>query len=779
MQETRVVVTYKRRTGKDGTVPTAVSASTFMQSPPSKFRKAVALVPMLASETTVTGTTATPDTGVTTSPTLKAPLTLHSRRLANMDVDTKTAPPLVPSKRKSDPRKSINDSDISKQKLSETESLKPNVPLQLSTFANKTRRITRMKIGATGATATTKSKDHEKSRESQLDSPSDASKVFIPATSASASTTTATQIVISRTISPSHLSVSSFERLAVEVEAKNFNINTTTSVSKISTVTYAKSRSYLQVLETEEDGNRAFIKIDEGLDSSDDDEEKKKELRNVHELRESGKAARFTDEVEYITSGLSPDNSLGMRRSSNKPINNHRMNISYSKLERITCYVVFVNVSMTLIRNVDILMAHEKIIPFVVKNFQLLPDILVTPPRNKYERNFISNFNLGILCMDALFTSSTATKSVHSEILQSRQLSSLIFSKFVQFCKARVPLVLCCKDSTSTPTAETLPPPFSKQIRQIRANLKLFNVVISSASKERRLEFFNNSELLKTILGILAFYYTSLSTLSKPKVSGIVELVFLVLQLLVDISAEDENACIALNNLGAHQLICRIVLHAWQFSANTTQTKNKEKRQQPIENGIFLLSAPSEIIPFLQEYNGLLLSSLACVTNLVRNDKSMKLNFGQLKMNPRCPCWDLELCECQKVGVMKNILTLFVASAKTESSNIPKTAVLIMCALIGCLVDDCPVNAGLVRVVTDPVLSFAEMADLLQLFAEFHRNSQAEKEEKATDDGENLNNGSVSEAVDGIASDTASTADAAGILKQIDRLLYIAKVLRS
>ncbi|KAJ3126003.1 hypothetical protein HK100_010493 [Physocladia obscura] len=741
MQKTRVVVTYKRRTGKEGTVATVVSASTLLQSPPLKSRKAVVLVPMLTLETTTATTTGNTDA---TSPVPKSSLTLRSLRLAETETDAQTAS-LVPVKRKSDPATSVGESDLSKKKLAKTELLKPSVPLPISASPNKTRRIARMKVSVTGAITTAKLKDHDKSRESQLASTSDISKVVVSATPARASATSTTSTGRSelfRTISPSHLSVSSFERLAAEAKMKNLNVtNTAASIApKMSTVTYAKSRSYLQALETEEDENRASIlnsQIDEGLDSSDDDEEKKKELRNVHELRESGKAARFTDEVEYIISGLAADNSIGMRRSSYFELAGKVLDESFllkarahNVLSRFCECVddsdqIITSISLFIIcimcknrRNIDILVEHEKIVPFVVadvKKFIVSSNIIVEQD--------ISNFNLGILCMDALFTSAAATKSIHFELLHSHRLSSLIFSK--------VPLASCCKDSTPTSAVEALPPPCSKQIRQIRANLRLFSTIFLSASKERRLELFNNSELLKTILGILAFYYASLSTLRKPKIS-VVELVFLVLQLLVDISAEEEAACIALNHFGAHNLICRIVLHAWQFSANVIKTINKGKKQQLVENDIFPLSAPNGSIPFLQEYNGLLLSSLALVTNLVRNDKSLTLNF----------------------------------------------AIVIMCALIGCLVDDCPVNAALVHVVTDSVLSFAEMADLLQLFAEFHRNSQTD-EQKSADDDEGVNNDGVSEAVDGIVGDSVSTADAAGILKQVDRLLYIAKVLRN
>ncbi|KAJ3058991.1 hypothetical protein HDU98_004971, partial [Podochytrium sp. JEL0797] len=94
------------------------------------------------------------------------------------------------------------------------------------------------------------------------------------------------------------------------------------------TLTYGKTRSFLQNSEDDDredaspdraaSSRAATADIDEGLDSSadDDDEEKKRELHSVHELRESGKATRFTDEVQYITSGLGIENPIGLRRAS-------------------------------------------------------------------------------------------------------------------------------------------------------------------------------------------------------------------------------------------------------------------------------------------------------------------------------------------------------------------------------------------------------------------------------------------------------------------------------
>ncbi|KAJ3313399.1 hypothetical protein HDU76_002659 [Blyttiomyces sp. JEL0837] len=79
------------------------------------------------------------------------------------------------------------------------------------------------------------------------------------------------------------------------------------------TVTYSRSRSFQQSYVDDYcagAGNR-----DQGLESSDDETERR-DLKTLHELRVSGEAKRFADEIEYIVDGLRPDQPVNIRRAS-------------------------------------------------------------------------------------------------------------------------------------------------------------------------------------------------------------------------------------------------------------------------------------------------------------------------------------------------------------------------------------------------------------------------------------------------------------------------------
>ncbi|KAJ3218138.1 hypothetical protein HDU67_006542 [Dinochytrium kinnereticum] len=88
--------------------------------------------------------------------------------------------------------------------------------------------------------------------------------------------------------------------------------------------TYGRTRSILAENEFEKSAGESYSTIlrrnrDEGLDSSDSEGDAtvmKKDLKGIHELREAGELKRFSDEMEYIISGLDRNLAVNVRRSS-------------------------------------------------------------------------------------------------------------------------------------------------------------------------------------------------------------------------------------------------------------------------------------------------------------------------------------------------------------------------------------------------------------------------------------------------------------------------------
>ncbi|KAI8853052.1 hypothetical protein BC829DRAFT_36447 [Chytridium lagenaria] len=87
--------------------------------------------------------------------------------------------------------------------------------------------------------------------------------------------------------------------------------------------TYGRTRSFLAEdgvdVENPLETYATFLKRNkyEGLDTSDsEDDASKKELKTTHELREAGELKRFSDEMEYLMSGLQANQAANVRRSS-------------------------------------------------------------------------------------------------------------------------------------------------------------------------------------------------------------------------------------------------------------------------------------------------------------------------------------------------------------------------------------------------------------------------------------------------------------------------------
>ncbi|KAI8828123.1 hypothetical protein BJ741DRAFT_627563 [Chytriomyces cf. hyalinus JEL632] len=97
---------------------------------------------------------------------------------------------------------------------------------------------------------------------------------------------------------------------------------------------------------------------------------------------------------------------------------------------------------------------------------------------------------------------------------------------------------------------------------------------------------------------------------------------------------------------------------------------------------------------------------------------------------------------------------------------VPKTAPVIICALIGCLtLDQDTANRDFVHCLTDGYITFAEMGNLLDSFAKFHATNGA--------DG-------PTSSVDQTANDVVESSgnDGGGILKQMDQLMEVAQTLQ-
>ncbi|KAJ3206562.1 hypothetical protein HDU82_004433 [Entophlyctis luteolus] len=407
-------------------------------------------------------------------------------------------------------------------------------------------------------------------------------------------------------------------------------------------ITYGKSRSFLQAsLSAEETGkdrgcDRGESKVDEGLESSDDDEEKKTELRNVHELRESGKATRFTDEVEYITSGLSTKNSLGMRRASYLELAAKVMNEQFLLKARahnvlsrfceciddsdqiittISLYIVFVMSRNR--RNLDVLIQQQSILPFIVKHYKADTDILLKPPRSKYEKNFvldirkliessnlvlgeISNRTLALLCLESLFSLNIYEHDlfVDCSILEDEELWSTLSLHFSLFARAVIP-DLCCKalrDSEIPMSAH------DEHLLQMKAYLKIFQRILAAA--QRRIEFkvfCNTSGVWTQIIRVAEYLFDK--TVS--------DVLFIAIHLLVEATVDDRFLSGSIGGIATRPVV-RMILSSSQWISRFSNDIRDKKEQDLFD--LYHLK------PFYREYCGILLSCLELLANLVKND---------------------------------------------------------------------------------------------------------------------------------------------------------------
>ncbi|KAJ3039610.1 hypothetical protein HDV00_012068 [Rhizophlyctis rosea] len=96
------------------------------------------------------------------------------------------------------------------------------------------------------------------------------------------------------------------------------NSYTAVSVQTTVGITYGRTRSFLEdAPEDHSDQYESEVRRrrEEELETSSEDEERK-EVKSLHEIRESGEARRFTDEMDYFLDGLRGEQPVGVRRSS-------------------------------------------------------------------------------------------------------------------------------------------------------------------------------------------------------------------------------------------------------------------------------------------------------------------------------------------------------------------------------------------------------------------------------------------------------------------------------
>ncbi|KAJ3007034.1 UNVERIFIED_CONTAM: hypothetical protein HDU68_003740 [Siphonaria sp. JEL0065] len=391
-------------------------------------------------------------------------------------------------------------------------------------------------------------------------------------------------------------------------------------------------------------------------------------------------------------------------------------------------------------RNVDILADHPNVIPFILKQLATIPDILLTPPRGKYEKGFIldfkklidssrlllitdsvSNYAIGIQSLEVFVAATTAARGVNVErlVVRDSQVVGMMLGDLKEGCWKACPNITC--DSVGYGSVETGLQVSQAVGRRIKMYIKILQRLFVDPAAEEAVK--GVGWVWEVVLDVLGYSYRVLVG-PNARVSTF-ELVFLTLQFLIDASAEDGQVCKSIVDAGGADLISTIVLSSWKFLDKAVGADNKSMDIPDLDT-----------IPLFREHCGVLLSALAVLANLVRNDDGLKKLFIGIEISLNCPSYREKSCKCKKpYPVLAEILKLFRDSVKNDVSLIPKTA------------STCPK-------MRDGSISFWEMANLVEDFAKFHKAN-----------GQDVG-AMVVDAVD------------AGILKQMDRLLKIARDLR-
>ncbi|KAJ3250138.1 hypothetical protein HDU77_006952 [Chytriomyces hyalinus] len=563
--------------------------------------------------------------------------------------------------------------------------------------------------------------------------------------------------------------------------------------------TYGKSRSFLQASPPEQDDGESnyLTGVDEGLESSDDDEEKLKELRHVHELQESGKAARFSDEIEYILSGLARTQAIGMRRASFLDLGGKCLNLQFLLQARahnvLALFCEYIGdqdqiisaISLFILycmcqdrRNALVLSDHPNVIPFVVEQLSTKKDVFQNAPKNKYERAFvddvrkliesagliesaqISSFHLALLCLDRLLPAISNQNRAQSitQRFNEKNLEGLMQVKFVKSCEFILQTPVCNTAGAKQPPVESKLS--SEWIRFLTAYLKIFRFLYGHSTTRGKTIVSPSIDFWKCVITFLHAVFNKFMLLDAGN-TVIFEAILICTQVLIDVSAEDGHLPLDINSCNGAKLASLIVIHSWEFL---------ESNQRRVQVGVEDSNKDARKLvsdAFLQEHSAVLISSLALLANLVRNDSALCKNFRNLELNLHCGASISDSCACLvKSCILSRVINLFKGSVKNDHSMVPKTAPVIICALIGCLTSNQDTaNLEFVHCLTDGYITFEEMGNLLESFAKFHATNGA--------DGQ-------TSSVDQTANDVVESSgnDGGGILKQMDQLMEVAQTLR-
>ncbi|KAJ3224664.1 hypothetical protein HDU81_008434 [Chytriomyces hyalinus] len=501
--------------------------------------------------------------------------------------------------------------------------------------------------------------------------------------------------------------------------------------------------------------------VDEGLESSDDDEEKLKELRHVHELQESGKAARLSDEIEYILSGLARTQAIGMRRASFLDLGGKCLNLQFLLQARahnvLALFCEYIGdqdqiisaISLFILycmcqdrRNALVLSDDAKVIPFVVEQLFAKKDVLQNPPKNKYEKAFvgdvrkligsagliesaqISSFHLALLCLDRLLPAISNQNRAQSIALlfNEKNLGGFIQVKFVKSCEFILQMPVCKASGAKQWHMEN--GLSSESIGFLTTYLKIFQFLYGHSTIHRKTVASPSIDFWKCVIAFLHAVFAKFILLDAGN-TVIFEAVLICTQVLIDVSAEDGQLPLDINSCNGAKLASLIVINSWEFL---------ESNQQRIHEGVEGSNNDTQTLvsdTLMQEHSAVLVSSLALLANLVRNDSALCKNFRELG----------------EFVIFVSVLPL------TRKSIHHLTA------------REDTANQDFVQWLKEGYITFEEMGNLLDSFAKFH---------SANGGNESTSGGDL---MDKVAVESSGN-DGGGILKQMDQLMEVASALR-
>ncbi|KAJ3106084.1 hypothetical protein HDU97_007087 [Phlyctochytrium planicorne] len=199
----------------------------------------------------------------------------------------------------------------------------------------------------------------------------------------------------------------------------------TTEERSAPSFTYGETRSFLAETEAEampaRESYSTFVKRykDEGLDSSDSDDDmsKKIELKRVHELRGGGESKRFSDEFDYLLSGLQPNQTKNVRTSSYFELLRKIANPNFSA--KLKTHNFMSKIIVSIIASIVLLLGDEffynfdlhPIMPSLTSGLFLEYDPFAKPPKSKYEVALLKDIK-GVVAKELSFENSVNVTSL-------------------------------------------------------------------------------------------------------------------------------------------------------------------------------------------------------------------------------------------------------------------------------------------------------------------------------------------------------------------------------